>query len=306
MIKRFFKQIPQRLSFIDWYFRVRFLGKKIPLQSVLFISDVCNLKCEHCIYAKSTAPRITKSWAQIEDELQRCRKLGARFVDFEGGEPFLWRDGEKTIDDLCVLAKKIGFFSTTITTNAQIPFDSPNSDLIWVSVDGVGKYHDAIRGEGAFEKLKKNVAASKHRFLNANMAINRLNYESVDDVVKFVWEHPRFKMLSVNFHTPFPGTEYMALDWDKRCEIIDKLLAWKKKGAPLMNTTRGIRGLKDMTFEKRCWIANFVSIDGVFHSQCEGAEQGICEKCGFGMATEMEGVFKLSPETILAGLKARM
>lgn len=301
-----FKNITQTYALAAWYFRARFLGKRTPLQTVLGISDKCNLRCKHCSVVKPACQSTTKSWTQIEDELKRCRQLGSRFVDFEGGEPFLWRDGEKTIDDLCVLAKKLGFFSTTITTNAQIPFHAPNADLIWVSLDGVGKTHDLIRGDGAFERLEKNVGASDFPMLNANMAINKLNYHAVDDVIQYVWDSKKFHMLSVNFHTPFPGTEELALDWETRNQVVDKVLNWKKKGAPLMNTARGLRMLKDMSFKKQCWISNFVMLDGTIISQCPGAELGLCEKCGFGMASEMTGVYNLAPETILAGLKVRM
>ncbi len=302
MLKRFF----QRLYFISWFFQIRCLGKQIPLQTVLGISDKCNLHCKHCSVVKPPSESKMKTYVQIEEELKRCHRLGSRFVDFEGGEPFLWRDGDKTVDDLCALAKSLGFFSTTITTNAQLPFSAPNADLIWVSLDGIGKWHDEIRGQGAFERLERNVAASDFPFLNANMVVNRLNVESVDEVVQYVCDSPKFHTLSVNFHTPFPDTEALALDWETRRLVIDKLLAWKKKGAPIMNTSRGLRGLKDMTFEKRCWIANFVSPDGSFLPQCPGKDLDICERCGFGMASEMTGVYNLSPETILAGLKARM
>ncbi|MEG2666948.1 MAG: radical SAM protein, partial [Bacteroidales bacterium] len=73
--------------------------------------------------------------------------------------------GSYTVNDLCDLAKKIGFFSTTITTNAQLPFTQSRADSIWVSMDGTGKFHDQIRGEGAFEKMQKNIAGSAHKRL---------------------------------------------------------------------------------------------------------------------------------------------
>lgn len=302
MFKRFF----QHISFVVWFCQVRFLGKQIPLQTVLGISDRCNLHCKHCSVVKPLASSTTKTYEQIKQELIRCRKLGSRFIDFEGGEPFIWRDGDKTVNDLCMLAKELGFFSTTITTNAQVPFFAPQADLIWVSLDGIGKWHDLIRGEGTFARLEQNVKDSDFPFLNANMVINRLNVESIDEVVRYIWDSKSFHMLSVNFHTPFPGTESLSLDLDSRREVIDRLLIWKKKGAPIMNTTRGLKLLKDMSFKKYCWIANFVSVDGTFEKQCPGHDLGICGQCGFGMASEMTGVYKLSPETIWAGLRARM
>ena len=138
------------------------------------------------------------------------------------------------------------------------------------------------------------------------MVINRLNVESVEEVIQYVWNSKTFCNLSINFHTPFPGTETLALDWDVRREVIDKVISWKRKGAPIMNTYRGLKGLKNMSFQKYCWIANFVSVDGTFLPQCPGYDWDICDHCGFGMASEMTGIYRLSSETVLAGLKTRM
>ena len=302
-----FKRIRQHAYFLRWYVTVRFLGRRKPLQTVLFIGNACNLRCKHCcIVSQTQTDFLSKSYATIRRELEQCYAAGSRFVDFEGGEPFLWRDGDKTVNDLFDLAKEVGFFSTTVTTNAQIPFDPCRSELVWVSLDGVGKFHDAIRGDGAFAQLEKNVAASSHPYLNANMVINRLNVDSVEETVRYVADHPKFRLISVNFHTPFPGTEDLELDWETRCRTIDLLLDLRRKGAPMMNTASGLRRMKDLNFTKRCWIANFVMADGTFYDQCQGKEAGVCDRCGFGMATEMLGVWNLKPETILAGLRVRM
>ena len=93
---------------------------------------------------------------------------------------------------------------------------------------------------------------------------------------------------------------------EKVDKMIDRLIALRKKGAPLMNTASGLRRMKDMRFKKRCWVTNFVMVDGAFSPQCLGSEFGLCERCGFGMASEMAGLWNLHPETILAGLKVRM
>ena len=91
-----------------WFVKTRIFGKKIPLQTVLFISDQCNLRCKHCcVYAQKSITK--KSYEQIKEELQYAYGLGSRFVDFEGGEPTLWRDGEHDLNSLIRLAKEIGF-----------------------------------------------------------------------------------------------------------------------------------------------------------------------------------------------------
>ena len=112
-----------------WFLKAKFLGSKSPLQTVLFISDKCNLTCKHCSIYQLTNPNI-KTYEQIKEELKYSYDLGSRFIDFEGGEPTLWKDGGKNLNSLIRLAKEIGFFSTTITTNAQMPFGDSEADSI--------------------------------------------------------------------------------------------------------------------------------------------------------------------------------
>ncbi|MDR3340988.1 MAG: radical SAM protein [Candidatus Symbiothrix sp.] len=288
-----------------WFFKAKFLGLKKPLQSVLFISDKCNLACKHCTIYQLTNPNI-KSYAQIREELNYSYRLGSRFVDFEGGEPTLWYDGNKDLNSLIRLAKQIGFYSTTITTNAQKPFTGSEADSIWVSLDGLGEYHDAIRGTGAFDRLVKNIASAGHPRLSVNMVVNNHNYPSVAETIEFAQNNPHIHSISLNFHTPYAGTEDLFLDWDKRSEVIDLIIRKKKAGYPVMNSISGLKLMKHNRFKKHCWVSDFILSDGTYLPECTGKTAGVCEQCGFSMAGEMYSVFNLKPDTVLAGLRLRM
>lgn len=288
-----------------WYFKARVLGKKNPLQSVLFITDQCNLKCRHCCVYSKKEP-LVKSYEEIRKELQYCYDLGSRFVDFEGGEPTLWREGERDLNSLIDLAKEIGFFSTTITTNAIRPFTGSKADSIWVSMDGIGKYHDRVRGEGAFEKLVKNIESSGHADLSVNMVVSKLNVESVDESMEFVKNNPYIKSISINFITPYEGVEDLALEMEERVKVLEKVIEYKKKGYPIMNSVSGLKLMKSNKFKKYCWISNFIGIDGTKSPDCGGTKLGLCDRCGYCMAGEMNSVMRLKPDTILAGLRLRI
>lgn len=298
-------KLTQLLYLPLWWFRAKFLGRKQPLQSVIFISDRCNLSCKHCSVYNHKAP-LTKTYEQLKEELEYCYSLGSRFVDFEGGEPFLWEDQGRRVDDLCELARKIGFFSCTITTNAQLPFPNSKADSIWVSLDGVGEYHERVRGKGTFERLEKNVASSGHPALSANMAINTLNVDSVEAAIQYVKDSPYFQKISLNFHTPFPGTESLALSEEKRKEVIDLIISYKKKHYPIMNSISGLKYMRDLNFKKVCWMSNFIFTDGTRSPECAGSVSGVCDKCGFCMAGEERAVMNLKPDTVLAGMNLRV
>ena len=288
-----------------WFFKAKFLGSQKPLQTVLFINDNCNLACKHCTVYKIKDPNI-KPLEKIKEELEYSYRQGSRFIDFEGGEPTLWKDGDKNLNSLIRLAKEIGFYSTTITTNAQRPFSDSEADSIWVSLDGIGKYHDEIRGQGAFDRLVQNISTANHPALSVNMVVNTLNYPSVEETIEFAKENPHIQSISINFHTPYAGTEYLFLDWAKRAEVIDLVIRKKKEGYPIMNSVSGLKLMKHNKFKKDCWMTNFIFSDGTRLAECAGKTAGVCDQCGFSMAGEMRSVFSLKPDTIFAGLKLRM
>ena len=202
----------KKLFYLAWWFvRARFFGRRAPLQTVLFISDICNLRCRHCsVYELKNPHNMT--YEQVREHLQYSYDQGSRFVDFEDGEVTIWKDGDKRINDLIDLAKEIGFFSCTITTNAQLPFAGSKADSIWVSLDGTGSFHEEVRGKGTFAKLEKNIAECGHKHLSVNMVVNTLNYTDVENTIEYAKNNPAIEQISINFHTPFEGTEYLALD----------------------------------------------------------------------------------------------
>jgi MoaA/NifB/PqqE/SkfB family radical SAM enzyme len=288
-----------------WFVRARFFGAKRPLQTVIFITNACNLSCKHCSVYDHQHP-VSKTMQQIQEELTYSYQEGARFVDFEGGEPFLWKEGNKRVNDLIMMAKEIGFFSCTVTTNAQIPFMGSMADSIWVSLDGVGNVHDTIRGKGAFARMEKNLADCKHPRVSANMVINNLNDTNVVETIEYVKNNPHLQSISLNFHTPYQGTEHLFLAWDKREKVIEEIIEMKRAGYPILNSLSGLRLMKHVDYKKHCWISNFILVDGTRLPECAGKSANLCSKCGYGMAAEMKSVFDFKCDTILSGLKLRI
>ena len=66
-----------------------------------------------------------------------------------------------------------------------------------------------------------------------------INHEEILETIEYAKNNPAIECISINFHTPFEGTEYLALDMDRRAEIIDKVIEYKKKGYPIMNSVSG-------------------------------------------------------------------
>lgn len=60
-----------------WFFGARVLGRRKPLQTVLFISDRCNLRCKHCsVYQLKNPHNMT--YEQVREHLLYSYNLGSR------------------------------------------------------------------------------------------------------------------------------------------------------------------------------------------------------------------------------------
>jgi hypothetical protein len=142
------------------------------------------------------------------------------------------------------------------------------------------------------------------------MVVNALNYESLDAAMEYAKSNPAIEQISINFHTPYPGTEYLMLPPEKKAELIDKVLEYKRKGYPVMNSRSGLKLMKrnalgEIELGKECFVTNFIYTDGS-RGLCLGYGTEQCRVCGFCMAGEMASVWSFKLDTLLAGFKLRM
>lgn len=292
-----------------WYYGTWFLsqwfGCKKPLINTMIITSECNLRCEHCaLYgdADKGIPRLQLSWNMIQTKLLEWYKKGARIAYFEGGEPTLWKDGDKTLTDVIELAKQIGYFSTGYTTNGTQPLVE-NSDVISVSLDGLEPIHDAIRGKGVFQSLLRQLQSSQHPNIFANITLSRTNLDHFTPLVESLSLIPAISGIMFNFVTPPPSQNQ--LSGEEKKIALDKIMQLKKKGHRIVNTWTSLRALKQENWEKRCpaWMSVFVLPDESETTGCPMKSTESCQSCGFDAVREYYYISRGHPAVILGLLR---
>ena len=275
------------LYYPKWFVENRSEDKIKPLQSVVFITNRCNLSCQNCeVSRQPNAPGFYElKYQEVIEIFAKVYHLGSRVLDIDGGEPLLWRDGDYTCNDLVRRAKEIGFVRVTIKTNGQRPLES-NADALWLGIDGTPKQHDSIRGKNNFTRIMRNIASSSFHNLNCNMVINKLNYKDYREVIKWVQETPKLQNISFNFLAPQNGLRHLKLDKETRDSIIDELIELKKQKKPIFNSIAGLKRMKDKNFENFCWVNTVQQEDGTYVSECAGKKEGLCKDCGHSMKTD--------------------
>ncbi len=288
------------IQFAAFGIKTILLKKRTPILGTVIVTDQCNLKCRHCSVNNITA--VIHPYQQIRNEMQQLYDMGVRILFFCGGETFLWRDGERTLRDLVVEAKEMGFLIVNVVTNGTFPLQLPEADLILLSLDGDRERHNAIRGD-TYDTIMENVKNAAADNICFYMAINQINQDTVRDVCIAARDTKNVRAVSFNFHTPYPDTRELALSREEKskcCEIIAQMM---REGVPVFNLKSAFPYLIDNSFPTPCHqcvvIENgTVSVCG----RCIGVP-GLCNECGYFFVAEYTLLFRGNIRIIFEMLK---
>ena len=277
------------LYFAKFWLKTVLFKKKDPILGTVIVSDRCNLKCKHCSVNNITA--IMHPFAQIKKEMQTLYDMGVRILFFCGGETFLWRDGDLTVRDLVIEAKKMGFMIVNVVTNGTFPIDLPEADLILLSLDGDRERHNAIRGN-TFDTIMENVKNATSDNICFYMAINQINKYAVRDVCMIAKETEHVRAVSFNFHTPYPDTRNLFLSREEKESISKTILQMMDEGAPIFNLKASLPYLVNNSFPTPCHQCLVIENGKI--SVCGRCIDvpGLCDECGYFFVAEYTLLFK--------------
>ena len=263
--------------------------KKNPILGTVIVTDKCNLSCRHCSVNNITA--VIYPYEQIQDEMRRLYGMGVRILFFCGGETFLWQDRGKTLRDLVIEAKKMGFLIVNTVTNGTYPIDLPEADLILLSLDGDRERHNAIRGD-TYDSIMENIKNATADNICFYMAINQINKDTVRDVCLAARDTKNVRAVSFNFHTPYPDTRELALTRREKAECCKAISRMIEEGAPVFNLKSAFPYLIDNRFPTPCHQC--VVIENGKVSTCGRCIDvpGLCGECGYFFAAEYTLIFK--------------
>lgn len=265
------------------------LRKSDPILGTVIVTDKCNLKCKHCSVNNITS--VIHPYEQIRREMQTLLDMGVKILFFCGGETFLWKDGDKTLKDLVIEAKKMGFLIVNAVTNGTFPIDLPEADLILLSLDGDRERHNAIRGD-TYDKIMENVRAATSDNICFYMAINQINKDAIRDVCVTARDTKNVRAVSFNFHTPYPDTRELALSKREKAECCEVIKQMMKEKAPVFNLKSAFPYLINNSFPtpcKQCLVIENgkISVCG----RCIDVP-GLCDECGYFFVAEYTLLFK--------------
>ena len=276
--------------------RARLGGRKKPLLNGFKVTYRCNLRCDACPFWRLPRPDIPYDRAIAA--MDQLRVDGVRILIIEGGEPFIWRDGERRLEDLVSEAKK-RFFSVGVVTNGTLPIET-GADIVWVSLDGLKETHDSLRGN-SFDRAVEHIRESSHPNLLANVTINARNWKEIPDLVRFL--RGLVKGITIQFYYPYENTDDLLLIPERRVWVLDQLIALKKEGYPVLDSRAALSRLRDNSWRCHPWLISTTEPDGTITHGCYLRNRAAihCQQCGFAAHTEISLAYDGNVDAIWAG-----
>lgn len=162
-----------------------------------YITFDCNLRCLHCYVGQNLAPQSHAALPLVARNLRTCHAHGARNLILLGGETTLHPEYARIV----ALATEIGYERITVDTNGvggdPVPPGAEHLDRLAfrLSFEGAtAATHDAIRGQGAFQRTLKTVRqlVAAGRQVEVTLTLNALNWTELQPMLdRFVDEGVR-------------------------------------------------------------------------------------------------------------------
>lgn len=153
------------------------------------LSRECNLHCAHCLNDSGNPLHAELSHERRVSLIEDFCVSGVQEIRFTGGEPLLVPQIFDYISKIreVGLRATIGTNGTLVDTAVARYLSEAGLNVAIVSVDGLEKNHDSLRGKGTFKKTLQGIEALKEIQIpvRVNVVAMKNNMEEIPRIVQY-------------------------------------------------------------------------------------------------------------------------
>ena len=207
----------------------------------MFVGPYCNEDCKFCYYKGYLHKReLSNSTDFLKKQLEFGFRVGARAVDFSGGEPTIRQD----MPELIRYARDLGYETIAIITNGIRPsnekylnelISSGLNDML-ISIHGINKMHDNIvQLNGAFNRIKsllEQLNRLNFRF-RTNTVIVKDNVAQLTEISNWISSYGPKAMNFIFFNDFYPNEDNSLLpDLEEASLAVKRAIDSAQKNVP--------------------------------------------------------------------------
>lgn len=277
--------------------RVLLSRRCVPCFLGVVLTDRCNLDCFYC--AGRNRGQYHFTFEHLREVLEQAYRRGHRIVYFTGGEPSIWRDSDRTLADVVVLAREIGFLDVYVYTNGTRPLDIGGCTYL-VTIDGPQRIHDEIRS-GSFELITNNVAQARARAVFASITLTRRNAPHLVEFVREVSALKLFRGICFNLLTGRPEVQAQhGVTGAARRALLDQLWQIKRAGYPIVLSRAAYHAMRNNDWQRPIPQIELATDQQVFPCCRDVLDPSVCETCGYTGCVEIAQLLALRPSALWA------
>jgi MoaA/NifB/PqqE/SkfB family radical SAM enzyme len=240
------------------------------------------------------------SFGEITGAIDAYYEKGGRCLYLQGGEPFLWRDEKRGIEDIVEYAHNSGFFTIVVYTNGTLPIKT-SADTVFVSLDGLQETHDRLRGV-SFARIIDNIRDSEHRSLFVNFTINNFNKNELEGFLSYIDGLKPIRGTFFYFHTPYYGHDELYVQPLERQLLLNDLLVYKRRFR-ILNSRAGLLSARRNDWKRPLKICSVFEKGNCYECCRYPDDPELCRNCGYLSYAEIDQTLKLRPSAIFNALK---
>jgi len=157
------------------------------------ITRNCNLRCHFCgqwgkkgFFSDASGSNMEfDDWVNVINSLNKYRKENNTQIDITvwGGEPLVSPCFEEIVKCLHKNNYKVAIVTNGVLIDKHLDVIKTCEDKIYLSIDGTKEIHDAIRGNGVFDKVVQNIKMLNHPAVTVMSVITK---ELVDNLTEYL------------------------------------------------------------------------------------------------------------------------